>query len=1355
MSKARILLGVVLIALLMSACNLQSAAEVTQTLQQSQTGTRTATVTGTITSTVRIPTQLPFPTSRTSVSGVFTAVFPPTIPPFGTVIPPIQATPPSPTRITILSPGPGSVISGNYQVTGAALHPRFLQYQLEYGPDPNPGNLWYPADSVKFTPVVDNVLGFWNTSAIPDGSYLLRLRVFLRDGTTLSTVSNNIRVRNTAPTPVPTATASIPRPIAAFSADRYTGESPLAVRFFNQSSGNISGITWNFGDGGTSTQANPTYTYTRPGLFTVTLTVAGPGGASNVSSQINVRTTSAPVAGFSQNVASGRAPLNVQFTDQSTGNITSWVWNFSDGTISTERSPSHTFTTVGTYNVFLTVSGSGGASIARRQVVVESPTIPPPNALFVYTPSSGVAPLNVQFTNQSTGNITLYSWNFGDGTLSDQVNPTHTFAFPGTYTVTLIASGPGGHSTTQANVIVNAPPTATFTPTATATTVPPTATATATATTVPPSVTPTATSTGVPPTATLTATATTTSIPPTATLTPSATSTGVPPTATETLTETPVPPSATATDTPTGVPPTATETPTDTPVPPTPTFTETATSTPVPPTPTETPTETAIPPTATETPTETPVPPTATETPTDTPVPPTPTETPFPPDALFTAAVTADPMTYQFVNQSTGAIASYQWNFGDGTISNEVDPIHTFAAAGDYPVSLTVTAPDGVTSDTETQIITIVAPTATPEPVDAIFTFNPITGDPLTVEFVNQSTGPIGSYLWDFSDGTTSSETNPIHTFPAGGDYNVSLTVTSSADGTTDNVVNPLSIVVPTPTPTTEPVTANFVVSPVDGQSLTVQFTSAAGGPVGSFFWDFGDGTTGTDIHPTHTYPAGGDYTATLTVTSSVDGTTATFSQIVSVVAPTPTPTTEPVIAAFVFTPVDGVPLTMQFTNQSTGPVVSYAWDFGDGTGSNEPNPVHTFGAGGDYNVTLTVTAADGVTTNSISQIVSVIAPTPTTEPVDALFSAAPSASDPLTIEFTNQSTGPVATYLWDFDDTTTSNEASPVHTYGAAGDYTISLTVTAADGVTSDIETQTVTVEAAPEPEPEPIITLNAFVGEVNDAVWNPSNTRIAAANEDGTISLWDVSTEQVANTLPGHTSEVLALAWSPNGLQLASGGSDGLLLVWDLNSLQPVVNTLATDSILALAWNAAGTQLAVGAADGSITLYDAAGTPTPLTPANDAVNALAWGAGDTRLFIGADDGSITLLDMATALPVYTLQADDAVTSVAWSPNSQQFATGLADNTVIVWDVASGLPALPALDQHADAVTAVAWSPNGAQILSGSADGEVILWDAAVGTGLEVYNGHSDSITSVEWNSDGTQFLSASDDGTVLVWQP
>ncbi len=372
---------------------------------------------------------------------------------------------PVPIYIAIQSPLPGNLVAGSVPIIGSALHPGFLQYQLDFAPSPNTQGVWTPI-AIAQTPVVNGVLGIWNTSLIGDGLYQIRLTVVLQDGTLLSTVVGDVRVQNRIATPVPTATPVLAAPIAAFVPDRTAGEAPLTVRFINQSSGNIAQIQWNFGDGTTSTETSPTHTFANPGIYTVTLQVSGPGGASNFSWQINVRTQSAPIAGFSQSVASGRAPLTVQFTDQSVGSITNWVWNFSDGTTSTERNPSHTFSGVGTYNVFLTVSGPGGSSVASRQVTVENPTSPPPTALFAAAPTSGAAPLTVQFTNQSTGNMTAITWNFGDGTLSSDQNPSHTFTAPGVYTVTLYATGPGGNSIMQANITVNAPtltPTPTFT----------------------------------------------------------------------------------------------------------------------------------------------------------------------------------------------------------------------------------------------------------------------------------------------------------------------------------------------------------------------------------------------------------------------------------------------------------------------------------------------------------------------------------------------------------------------------------------------------------------------------------------------------------------------------------------------------------------------------------------------------------------------------------------------------------------------------------------------------------------------------------------------------------------------------
>ncbi|MCX9078892.1 MAG: PKD domain-containing protein, partial [Candidatus Methanoperedens sp.] len=350
--------------------------------------------------------------------------------------------------------------AGAVQVLGSAIHPQFLQYQLEFGPDPNPSNLWFPATGIVQTPILNGLLGIWNTTAVQDSSYQLRLRVYLRDGSSLYTVVNNIRIQNQVPTPVPSNTPNVQRPIAAFTQDRASGQAPLIVRFSNQSSGQITSYSWNFGDGGTSPDPNPTYTFRSPGIFNVMLTVTGPGGSSNVARQINVQSATAPVAAFIQDRVSGPSPLTVNFTNKSTGQITAYNWDFGDGKTKTEQNPSYQFTAVGTYNVILTVIGPGGSSSVTRKITVEDPVVPPPVAAFNTDKNGGDAPLPVQFINQSTGQIQSYNWDFGDGTTSTDANPAHTFANPGDYTVTLTVIGPGGQNTAQTKIAVTQKPNA-------------------------------------------------------------------------------------------------------------------------------------------------------------------------------------------------------------------------------------------------------------------------------------------------------------------------------------------------------------------------------------------------------------------------------------------------------------------------------------------------------------------------------------------------------------------------------------------------------------------------------------------------------------------------------------------------------------------------------------------------------------------------------------------------------------------------------------------------------------------------------------------------------------------------------
>ena len=470
------------LALLVSACNLNSSDVVQETIAGTGAVTSTGLPSRTPNTTSGAPTPLPLTALAPTLSRPTSIVSVPQT----AVLPPQATNTTLPVSIVILSPIPGNVVAGNVQVLGAATHPQFLQYQVEYGPDPNPGQLWYPATNPVQQPVLNGLLGVWNTAATQDGLYQLRLRVYLRDGTTLSTVVGNVRVQNRQPTPIPSATQNVPRPIAAFTQDVASGQVPLTVRFTNQSSGTITSYSWNFGDGQSSTEASPVHTFNSPGLYNVTLTVTGPGGSSNVSRQISVQSQTPPSAAFTQDVTSGTAPLTVRFTNQSTGTINSVLWNFSDGTTSAENHPVHVFNVPGTYNVFLTVTGPGGVASATRQIVVdapaptatftptattepptatatstETPTTEPPTATMTETPtettapapvasfsvdvSSGPAPLTVNFIDASTGTIDAYEWDFDGGGVDSTTPGNQQFIYQteGTFTATLIVYSGG------------------------------------------------------------------------------------------------------------------------------------------------------------------------------------------------------------------------------------------------------------------------------------------------------------------------------------------------------------------------------------------------------------------------------------------------------------------------------------------------------------------------------------------------------------------------------------------------------------------------------------------------------------------------------------------------------------------------------------------------------------------------------------------------------------------------------------------------------------------------------------------------------------------------------------------------
>ncbi len=165
-----------------------------------------------------------------------------------------------------------------------------------------------------------------------------------------------------------------------------------------------------------------------------------------------------PAAAFSATPMTGAVPLTVQFTDMSTNSPTSWAWDFSnDGSVdSTQKDPSYTFITAGTYTVKLTSANSYGnaSEIKNGYITVSAPSGTAPAAAFSATPRSGTAPLTVRFTDSSTGtDITSRAWDFdNDGVIdSDDKNPRFTYTVAGTYPVKLTVSNAYGTSSEVKN----------------------------------------------------------------------------------------------------------------------------------------------------------------------------------------------------------------------------------------------------------------------------------------------------------------------------------------------------------------------------------------------------------------------------------------------------------------------------------------------------------------------------------------------------------------------------------------------------------------------------------------------------------------------------------------------------------------------------------------------------------------------------------------------------------------------------------------------------------------------------------------------------------------------------------------
>ena len=402
-------------------------------------------------------------------------------------------------------------------------------------------------------------------------------------------------------------------------------------------------------------------------------------------------------------------------------------------------------------------------------------------------------------------------------------------------------------------------------------------------------------------------------------------------------------------------------------------------------------------------------------------------------------------LSVQFTDASVGGGTTRQWQFGDGGISNQMNPFHTYGAPGFYNVTLTIGALGTTCYNSMTATVYV---------WDSITSgchaaFSAIVENNTFVQYHDLSTGnsPIISWAWDFGDPTsgtnnTSSLQNPSHVYSQPGVYTTCLTIQGSDSTCFDMTCETLVLY------GGGGCQAEFMVIPDSiTPANTFYFWDQSSGNINSWVWDFGDGTppvtivTPSNPDIVHTYSTPGIYMVCL----SIQGADSCFDVTCDTIYVGMQPSCE---AAFTYysDSTNVIGSNVQFIDQSLGNIIGWDWTFGDpGSGasnySTSQNPAHIYSSPGTYEVCLTIHGADSSCYDVTCQTIIV----GTNPGCQANFTY---AIDPpvgsRTVTFTDISTGNPTSWLWSFGDGTSATTQNPVHTFnGIASSYNVCLTIT------------------------------------------------------------------------------------------------------------------------------------------------------------------------------------------------------------------------------------------------------------------------------------------------------------------------
>jgi len=319
------------------------------------------------------------------------------------------------------------------------------------------------------------------------------------------------------------------------------------------------------------------------------------------------------------------------------------------------------------------------------------------------------------------------------------------------------------------------------------------------------------------------------------------------------------------------------------------------------------------------------------------------------PAASFMVANVCYPTAASFINTTTGGVV-YGWDFRDGTVSALQNPMHSYAAAGSYTVTL-VAVNAANCADTVSKTVVV-----SPKPV-ASFTAPGVCAG-MATSFTNTSAVSAGSIVtsgWDFGDAAVSAAQNPTHTYAAYGNYTATLVVQtdSSCADTASNTVTVYQ----------NPVAAFVADTPCIGNPNHFTDNTTPAGLATSFNWAFGDGAMSTLQNPAHTYATAGNFNVVLIATTG-SNCADTVTNAVMVNGRGKAMFTAPNVCFNNPTPF------INNSDTSVYPVSAWNWNFGDGVGSStQSSASYTYAASGNFSVMLIADFANGCADTAVQQV--------------------------------------------------------------------------------------------------------------------------------------------------------------------------------------------------------------------------------------------------------------------------------------------------------------------------------------------------------------------------------------------------